>query len=676
MTQLRTFHFKEDEFDQLKSYHFGLNWPVVYILENKNEIYIGETTNLFSRSKQHYENPDRKRLERMHVVTDEEYNKSATLDLESLLIQYVSADGIFKLQNGNGGLINHNYYEKEKYLAKLETIWPKLQERGLVKQGLADIKNSEFFKYSPYKALTEDQLMVATKVENSIKKADISAHIVNGGPGTGKSILALYLLKHMKEDRDMKHLKTALVVPMTGLRTTLQRVLQRVPGMGAGMVIGPSDVMKEKYDVLIVDEAHRLRRRVNLANFGSYDATNKKLGLPRDATQLDWIVSSSKQQILFYDGRQSVVPGDVRPEEFKKIKAAYYDLTSQMRIEGGDDYLKFIDDLLDLKQVGKSKPTNYEFRMYEDIKQMVSDIKKRDSEHKLARVVAGYAWSWNTKGGKDGHDIEIDGLKLVWNSKNIDWVNSKNAINEVGCIHTVQGYDLNYAGVIIGSELSYDKDMGMLVVNEKKYKDINGKRSITDPEELRRYIVNIYKTLLTRGIKGTYIYVVDEKLRERFNQLLSVSNYEEVREYKTMPSLTIWDLIRIPLVGSAPCGSPLLGQENIEEYILVEKTKIKSGFKYFILRAEGDSMNLAGINDGDLVLCRQQLKADTGDRVVALLGDNVTIKMYDKKDGRRILLPKSTNIIHTSITPGEGDSVQGVVQEVLKPVHEQEIDVN
>jgi len=77
-------------------------------------------------------------------------------------------------------------------------------------------------------------------------------------------------------------------------------------------------------------------------------------------------------------------------------------------------------------------------------------------------------------------------------------------------------------------------------------------------------------------------------------------------------------------------------------------------------------MNLAGINDGDLVLCRQQLKADTGDRVVALLGDNVTIKMYDKKDGRRILLPKSTNKVHVPIIPGVGDSVQGVVQEILK----------
>jgi len=672
MTQLQTFSFGEHGFDQLKNYHFGLNWPVVYILENKKEIYIGETTNIFSRSKQHYENPDRRRLEHMHVVTDEEYNKSATLDMESLLIQYVSADGVFKLQNGNGGLINHNYYEKEKYLAKLETIWPKLQKKGLVKQDLVDIRNSEFFKYSPYKALTEDQLTVATMVENSIKKGDVAIHIINGGPGTGKSILALYLLKHMKEDKNLRHLKTALVVSMTGLRTTLQRVLRRIPGMGTGMVIGPNDVIKKKYDLLIIDEAHRLRRRVNLANFGSYDTTNKKLGLSNDATQLDWIISSSKQQIFFYDSRQSIVPGDVRHEDFKKLNATHHELTSQMRVEGGDDYLKFVDDLLGLKRVGAFKPENYEFKMYENINEMVRDIKKRDSEHMLARIVAGYAWSWSTKGGKEGYDIEIDGLKLVWNSEPVDWVNSKNAINEVGCIHTVQGYDLNYAGVIIGPELSYDENAEMLVVDEKKYKDINGKRSITDPEELQQYIINIYKTLLTRGIKGTYVYVVDEKLRERFKQLLSDFSPSEVYKYKTVPSLTIWDMVRIPLVGSAPCGNPLLGEENIEEYIPVPKVKLKPGAKYFIVRAEGDSMNLAGIQDGDLLLCRYGEKGETGDKVVALLGgEKVTIKEYGpRKDGVRLLLPKSSNMAHMPITPDEGDSVQGIVQEIIQPVSE------
>ena len=126
-------------------------------------------------------------------------------------------------------------------------------------------------------------------------------------------------------------------------------------------------------------------------------------------------------------------------------------------------------------------------------------------------------------------------------------------------------------------------------------------------------------------------------------------------------------MIRVPLVGSAPCGNPLLGEENIEEYIPVPKVKLRPGVKYFIVRAEGDSMNLASIQDGDLLLCRYGEKGETGDGVVALLGgENVTIKEYGpRENGIRLLLPKSSNKSHSPITPGEGDTVQGIVQEVL-----------
>ena len=219
--------------------------------------------------------------------------------------------------------------------------------------------------------------------------------------------------------------------------------------------------------------------------------------------------------------------------------------------------------------------------------------------------------------------------------------------------------------------MSYDEENNKLIINAENYWDANGWRGISDPKELERYIINIYKTLLTRGIKGTYIYIVDEKLARYFNTKFGnkVSEDKQIIKEKII-SPYAKEMIGIPLVGSAPCGEPLLGENNIEEIIMVEKSKIKPGTKYFILRASGDSMDKAGVNDGDLVLCRSAEKGETGDRVVALLGDNVTIKMYDKKDGRRILLPKSTNSIHQPIIPDEGDSVQGIVQEVIKRVDE------
>ncbi len=516
MPEITTLPFNKDQFNCLKNYKFGINWPVVYIIENGKEVYIGETGNVYSRSTQHYENPERRKLKNIHIITDEEYNKSATLDIESWLIEYISAEGSFQLQNGNVGLKNHNYYDREKYKAKFELIWQKLQEKSLVKKDLIQIKNSNIFKYSPYKSLTEDQLRIAEDIYNCIVSDSHKTSIINGQPGTGKTILAIYLVKFLKEQEKTKNLEIGLVIPMTSLRKTLKKVFSKISGLKSGMVVGPNDVVKKKYDLLIVDEAHRLKRRKNITNYQSFDKTNKILGLGNDGTELDWILMSSEYQIFFYDKNQRVRPADITHERIANINATYYDLTSQLRVKAGEKYISFIDDLFDLSEVKQYKFPNYDFRLYDNIHQMVSDIKQRDSELHFCRVVAGYAWPWVTKNNNEGYDIEIDGLKLIWNRTTQDWVNSPNAVNEVGCIHTVQGYDLNYVAVIIGPELSYDDVNNKLIVNVKKYMDINGKRSITSIEELQRYIINIYKTLLTRGINGTYVYIVDKKLANYF----------------------------------------------------------------------------------------------------------------------------------------------------------------
>ncbi|MEI6659885.1 MAG: DNA/RNA helicase domain-containing protein [bacterium] len=669
MSEIKTFPFNKEDFDQIKNFKFGKNWPVVYVLEDKKEIYIGQTVNVHSRSKQHYENPERAKLKQIHIITDEEFNISAAFDIEAWLIQYISADEKFILQNSNGGLKNHNYYDKAKYKAKFEIAWDNLRQMGIVKNTLEDLKNSDLFKYSPYKSLTEDQFTVARQIFKDIKKNEINTFIVNGKPGTGKTILATYLFKYLKEQEEIKHMNIGLVVPMASLRKTIARVFSKIKGLKSNMVIGPNDVVKDQYDLLIVDESHRLQRRKGIMGYGAYDNVNRGLGLGNEGTQLDWIMKSSKHQIFFYDENQSVKPADIRAEDFKKLNSKKYELVSQMRVEAGEEYIKFIEDFFDLKTPQNTNFPNYDFKIFDDAEKMVAEIKEKDKEHKLARVVAGYAWLWHTAHGTRDYDIEIGDLKLVWNSTAQDWVNSPNAINEVGCIHTVQGYDLNYVGVIIGPEFSYDIENRKFKVDKEKYFDTNGRNGITDPNELERYIINIYKTLLTRGIKGTYVYVVDENLRNYLNQVVDkkpISIQKEITP-KIIKSPYTAEMIAIPLVGSAPCGDPLMGESNIEEMIMVEKSKIKPGSIYFILRASGDSMNLAGINDGDLVLCRFGVKGETGDKVVALLGgEKVTIKYYDKKDGRRILLPKSTNKNHQPIIPEEGDSVQGIVQEVIK----------
>ena len=187
-----------------------------------------------------------------------------------------------------------------------------------------------------------------------------------------------------------------------------------------------------------------------------------------------------------------------------------------MRVKGGEEYINFIETLFEQKNEKDINFSDYEFKIYDELEIMINDIKEKNKKHGLSRVVAGYAWPWHTKKGSKDYDIDINGLKLIWNSKAIDWVNSPNSINEVGCIHTVQGYDLNYVGVIIGPEISYDKKNDKLIINREKYLDINGRKGVTDINELKEYIINIYKTLLTRGIFGTYVYIVDEDLRNYF----------------------------------------------------------------------------------------------------------------------------------------------------------------
>ncbi len=278
MSDIKTFPFNKEDFDQIKNFKFGKNWPVVYLIEDGKEVYIGETVHAFSRSKQHSEKAERSKLKNIHILSDEEFNKSAALDIESWLIQYMSADGVFVLQNGNGGLQNHNYYDRAKYKAKFEIAWNNLRQMGLVKNSLEDLKNSDLFKYSPYKTLTEDQFTVARQIFKDIKKNEYNTFIINGKPGTGKTILATYLFKYLKEQDETKNMNIGLVVPMTSLRKTIAKVFSKIKGLKSTMVIGPNDAAHGNYDLLIVDEAHRLQRRQGIVNYSAFDNLNKFFG--------------------------------------------------------------------------------------------------------------------------------------------------------------------------------------------------------------------------------------------------------------------------------------------------------------------------------------------------------------------------------------------------------------
>lgn len=514
---LKLFPFNEKGLDLLKYDDFGHNWPVVYLLENTKELYVGETVDAVQRTKNHLQNLKRRYLERLYLVCDDEFHKSAALDIESSLIQYFAADGKYTLQNGNKGLQNHEYYDRPRYKAKFELLWEELIAEGIAQHTLSDLRNSDLFKYSPYKALTAEQLNIAEEIAKKISTQGTWRSIVQGAPGTGKTILAVYLMKYLVEELKEQSVTIGLVVPMTSLRKTLKNVFKHVSGLKPSMVLGPSEVVSKHFDILIVDEAHRLRQRKNITNYATFDKNNRALDLDKSGTELDWVLRASKHAIFMYDPNQSVRPSDISAKHFKRLNAYQFRLTEQMRVEGGEEYVEYINALFE----NQTRPTfrfnpNYDFQIFDSMKPFIEAIQKRDKEFGLSRLVAGYAWEWISKHTPHEFDIKIDGTNLRWNSTVQDWVNSDNAINEVGCIHTVQGYDLNYVGVIIGPELAYDRENKKFVIHKEKYKDRNGHAGVTDPKELEYYILNIYKTLLTRGIKGVYIYIVDPELRKYF----------------------------------------------------------------------------------------------------------------------------------------------------------------
>lgn len=547
---IRSVQINKYQFSKAGSAEYVLNaymnnsWPVVYIIKDDKigEAYIGESTNAINRMKNHMVNPDRNKLNDLLIISCDKFNKSAVLDIESNLIQYMSSDGTYKLQNGNAGLIDHNYYQREQYKKLFENVWEHLRGEKYAKNPLSRIDNSDLFKYSPYKSLSVDQHDSVLEILSLLARKEENTVFVEGGAGTGKTILAVYLVKLLKTDimdhhldeadetyseeiQKIKEIRTkfkdprvALVVPMTSLRKTLKNVFSQVKGLKGSMVIGPSEVSKNEYDVLIVDEAHRLRKRKNITNFKSFDDANKLLGFDiHEGTELDWILKQSKNQIFFYDEGQSIKPSDIDQEKFRKQKwsAALLKLESQMRVKGGMDYINFVDNLLHCRLEegdAKFKSDAYDLKLYDSLTELYADLKKKEDEHGLCRLLSGYSWEWKSAKA-DVPDITIESLNLKWNTTNEDWINSPNAFNEVGCIHTTQGYDLNYTGIIFGKEITYNPETKQIEIDARQYFDKKGKQGIEDPALLKEYILNIYKTMMLRGIKGTYVYVCDEGLR-------------------------------------------------------------------------------------------------------------------------------------------------------------------
>ncbi|MGC5223725.1 DNA/RNA helicase domain-containing protein [Micromonospora sp. DT81.3] len=323
------------------------NWPVVYVLNGGTEssVYVGETVNTVARMRQHLASPSKSGLKTIRVVLDDTFNKSVCLDLESHLIRWLAGDGRFTVINGNEGIVDAAYYDRDVYRESFRQIFDQLRAEGLFARSIPEIENGDLFKLSPFKALTPDQAIAVEDIlEGLFVDLDLglsSTAVIQGQPGTGKTIIGIFLLKLLADIRDydlddiqpdsvfselfvpehralLDGFRMGLVVPQQSLRQSIRRVFKKTPKLHPSMVLSPWDVGlgDGDYDLLVVDETHRLSRRANqssgMRNL-DYQRINEKLFGADDyvKTQLDWIKAKSRHQLLLLDREQSVRPADL-----------------------------------------------------------------------------------------------------------------------------------------------------------------------------------------------------------------------------------------------------------------------------------------------------------------------------------------------------------------------------
>ena len=386
--------------------------------------------------------------------------------------------------------------------------------------------NQEFVMIDEQRVVFEEVLKISKLCQKDHKKRTI---ICKGGPGTGKSVIAVQLLAELTKQGQFVQYVSKNSAPRQVYVAKLKGSVKKssVDNMfkGSGTY---TDVGNNMVHTLLVDEAHRL---------------NEKSGMfhNKGENQIKEIIHAAGCSVFFIDEAQRVTMDDIGSVEeikkwatFENSEVTEMELLSQFRCNGSDGYLAWVDNLLEIRETANYdlEGLDYEVVLCDSPEQVRNIIIEKNSFANRARILAGYCWNWpkETRKNTNFHDIKIGDFGISWNLEDGQaFAISPDSVSEAGCIHTTQGLEFDYVGVIIGDDLRYENGHVVTDFTKRASTDqsIKGLKSLykEHPEEALKkadeIIKNTYRTLMTRGMKGCYIYCTDKGLREYISEKLS-----------------------------------------------------------------------------------------------------------------------------------------------------------
>ena len=561
-----------------------LNFPIVYIhywvsgivsytdrhgtvhSYNKYGVYVGESNDVISRTKQHYDDAfdpnhwqNQLYLAQNHphtipefiVIGHEHFNKSLTLDIENRLIEYImSVKGLSKIHNARGNPQNQ-YYPQKEFKPIFKEVWNKLHRKQKdLFPAESVIFDSAIFKASPLKKLTDEQReakeLIIKKVLSAINNHSEGQLIfIQGEAGTGKTVLTTSTFYELiKQSQEISQsLECHLIVNHDQQLTVYQQMAERLD-LGDGIVNKPTSFINshspsKKVDVCFIDEGHLLLTQGKM----SYQGKN----------QLQDVMDRSRVTVVMFDEYQVLTTEEYWEDSvlqgFKSLAIEqnnFIKLDHQLRMNCAETTAEWIrrfvfDHAID-RFVSDSK--GYEVKSFDSPDELYKAIEKKSKEKdcELSRVVASYDWDYsktNRPSGGGLWNVRIGDWTKPWNyelshgmtrnekmqMKNLAWAEQPHTIKEIGSTFSIQGFDLSYVGVIIGPSVKYIDGQVVFCPAASKNEKATRYRTLNDGTKSSfgtLFIRNELKVLLTRGVKGLYIYACDPALREALKETAKI----------------------------------------------------------------------------------------------------------------------------------------------------------